>query len=635
MFRISLQPIFNGFFHRRFSRPKKAGWLKSVIAWWVLPWVLVLGGCSSHKQPTRQESPQSAQVDVKRLYYKLQSGNLDTVARDLNRLSQERHGPIVKTYWHLLHAWYALLEQEPDRALFWLKKSTSQDYQRLNLPESWRPNWIQAEALALKNAFLTSAKIRIYLSGTFGDEALEQRNQDTIWLLLLAIPEDQLDEMIQMPLPSLLKGWYELALSYKRFNTQVGSQHPGLKQWLSQYPNHPAALRLPSPLQRLITLKTRMPGIIAVLLPEEGPLSASARALRNGILYAYYQSGDFDNLPVVNFYDTHKKSLVEVYKQAMNEGAELIIGPLEKAQVQHMQTAKKLPIPTLALNYGERDKAENPENLYQFGLAAEDEAQAVAIKAWQDGHRIAGVLIPESPWGDRVFSAFAKMWHALGGQLAETQSYSKSKEINVKIQQLLNVTDSQVRAGRLKNLTGQALTYTQYRRQDLDMIFTAALPKEAKQIKPLMAYYFAKDIPLYGISSVNDASQDNRAHQDLNGIIISDLPWLIQKNQPAASIQSIWKDATRGYIRLYAMGYDAFRIGVHLQYLQEIEQARLYGATGALELDAFGQVVRLPEFGQFRSGRLVPIQAPKYERVNNHQDTNIRLKGRESSEALP
>lgn len=635
MFRISLQRIFNVFFQGRFNRRKMSGFLRLLIACCLLPVILSLSGCSSHKKPMIQEDSLSPQVDVKRLYYTLQTGNLDTVARDLNRLSQEIQGPKTKTYWHLLNAWYALLGQDPNRALYWLKKSTSQDYQRLNLPENWRPNWIQAEALALKNEFLTSAKIRIYLSGSFRDETLEQRNQDTIWLLLLAIPESQLDDMIQKPLPSLLKGWYELALSYKQLNTQIGNQHSGLKQWLSQYPNHPAALKLPSPLQRLMSLKTRMPGIIAVLLPEEGPLSASARALRNGFLYAYYQSGDFDNLPVVNFYDTYQKSLVEVYKQAMNEGAELIVGPLEKAQVQHMQTAKKLPIPTLALNYGERDKADNPENLYQFGLAAEDEAQAVAIKAWQDGHRIAGVFIPESPWGDRVFSAFARMWHALGGQLAETQTYSESKQINVKIQQLLNVTDSQLRARRLKNLTGKAVTYTQYRRQDLDMIFTAALPKEAKQIKPLMAYYFAKDIPLYGISSVNDASEDSRSHQDLNGMIVSDLPWLIQRTQPAVNIQGIWKDAIRGYIRLYAMGYDAFRIGVHLQYLNEIEQARLYGATGALELDAFGQVLRLPEFGQFRSGRLVPIQAPKYEMVNNHQGTNIRLKGREGSETLP
>ncbi|WP_404854442.1 penicillin-binding protein activator, partial [Escherichia coli] len=46
--------------------------------------------------------------------------------------------------------------------------------------------------------------------------------------------------------------------------------------------------------------------------------------------------------------------------------------------------------------------------MFQFGLAAEDEARAVASRAWGDGMRRAVALVPRGEWGDRVLAAFSQ-----------------------------------------------------------------------------------------------------------------------------------------------------------------------------------------------------------------------------------
>jgi outer membrane PBP1 activator LpoA protein len=597
--------------------------------------LVLLTGCTGQPPAPNQADSGDKLQPFDQVYTRFQTRNLDNVRADLIALKPNVTNEMTQTYWHLLNAWYSLLGQDPNRSLLWLSKSSSQAYQQLKLQESWRPNWIQAEALALNNEFLSSAKIRMYLTGAFQDEWQEQQNQDILWLLLLALPEETLNQLTEKPLPSLLKGWYQLAALHKSPNTSLASQRFALQRWLNRYPDHPAAKRLPTQLQQLMALETALPENIAVLLPLSGALATTAEAIRNGLLYAYYQNAEQDNPPSLRFYDTQGQSLVQIYKQALDDGANLIIGPLKKEHVQHIQTAAKLPSPTLALNYGERDKADNPTNLYQYGLAAEDEARAVAIKAWQDGHRVAGVLMPEGAWGDRVFTAFAQTWHALGGKLAETQAYRNDKELNPKIQQLLNVVDSQYRAKRIRNIIGESIQFDTHRRQDLDIIFTAALPQDAKQIKPLLAYHFAGDIPLYATSTVNDVAHSSSAGRDLNGVIVSDIPWVIHQPKDVSDIQTIWSNANRGYLRLYAMGYDAFKIGTQIHYLKNLSNARIYGATGALQLDSFGQIQRLPEFAQFHAGRLRPLQAPSYELFTEDQGTTIRLIGRESSEALP
>ena len=107
----------------------------------------------------------------------------------------------------------------------------------------------------------------------------------------------------------------------------------------------------------------------------------------------------------------------------MFEGADLVIGPLDKARVQRLQSQATLTVPVLALNYGD-ERRTAPENFYQFGLAPEDEAIQVADQAWQEGYRRAMVLAPSTDWGRKVSDTFVRRWERQGGSITSKSLFT-------------------------------------------------------------------------------------------------------------------------------------------------------------------------------------------------------------------
>ena len=78
--------------------------------------------------------------------------------------------------------------------------------------------------------------------------------------------------------------------------------------------------------------------------------------------------------------------LAFIQKEAAN-GVDLFIGPLEKDKVAAL-LKRACPVPVLALNrLALPDEARINGNLFQFGLAPEDEAIQIARRARKDQHR--------------------------------------------------------------------------------------------------------------------------------------------------------------------------------------------------------------------------------------------------------
>ena len=83
-------------------------------------------------------------------------------------------------------------------------------------------------------------------------------------------------------------------------------------------------------------------------------------------------------------YDRATIAVDNLYKQIVNEGADFIVGPLTKEEVDAiLAVAPRAQVPMLALNSSNRISVE--DNILQFSLSPEIEAQAVARKAWHDG----------------------------------------------------------------------------------------------------------------------------------------------------------------------------------------------------------------------------------------------------------
>ena len=66
------------------------------------------------------------------------------------------------------------------------------------------------------------------------------------------------------------------------------------------------------------------------MVPLSGKLAVTGKAVRDGLFAAYFQAKELGaQLPEIRVYDTAKsKDFWSLYKQAILDGNELVIGPL-------------------------------------------------------------------------------------------------------------------------------------------------------------------------------------------------------------------------------------------------------------------------------------------------------------------
>ncbi|MFI4955200.1 MAG: penicillin-binding protein activator, partial [Gammaproteobacteria bacterium] len=294
-------------------------------------------------------------------------------------------------------------------------------------------------------------------------------------------------------------------------------------------------------------------------------------------------------------YDTSDdKNVQNSYQQAVQEGADLVVGPLTKSGVEQINSLKSLPVPVISLNYSQASN-HHISDLYEFGLAPEDEARQAARAALQTGQQRALVLVQADEWGGRVSRAFIDEWYRLGGQTPIKVVFSPSDNINNVVRQALKI--------QLSSAQKERLTTQPKRRQDIDMIFLAAQANVARQIKPLLDFYYANDLPVYGTSSIYALPPNPSLDRDLNGVYVCDMPWLLspQSAEPRlhATIDELWPGTAETYARFFALGIDAFNLSIHLS---QLKGQPLPGVTGQLYLTNDGRVERQVQCAKFSNG---------------------------------
>ncbi len=157
----------------------------------------------------------------------------------------------------------------------------------------------------------------------------------------------------------------------------------------------------------------------------------------------------------------------------------------------------------LSLNYLPDDADAPPEDLYQFGLLPEDEARQAADAAIQNEHFNAVTLVPAGHWGGRMIEGFRSHYETLGGVVLESSRYnSEASDYGRPIQMLLNLDSSYARERRLQNTIGRDVRFEPRRRQDIEVIFMAAMPRQARLLEPQLEFHRAGDLPVYATSHV-------------------------------------------------------------------------------------------------------------------------------------
>ncbi|MBA55778.1 MAG: hypothetical protein CMK89_15085 [Pseudomonadales bacterium] len=466
----------------------------------------------------------------------------------------------------------------------------------------------RAQVWEINANYLAAARERIFVGPMLMDEAASANHQ-MIWSDLIAIPNDTLEQLSSTVAVPEFQAWLELAWIYKGYQDKLDQQLKQLDLWQQRYPGHAAATELPEALRLIRELSANQPKNIALLLPTQGRYRPAAEAIIHGFMSAHYASleGNTENPSAVTIrvYDTSNSSQFSVvYKQAVDEGAEIIIGPLQKENLRSLLTSTDaLPVTTIALNQ-EQGQFESPVNLYQFGLSPEDDAAEVARHAMQKQYHNAAVLFQNNPWWERAYLAFSEQWQQNKGRVTGIASYDDQNNMANAIKDMLLVQHSELRARQLRNILGKKLEFQPRRRQDIDFIYLISTPEQARQIRPLLDFYYAEAIPVVAGSQIFSGKANPKTDRDLNGIEFCDIPWLLEK--PDAIQQALiqaWPKADHRYSRLNAMGVDAYRLQSRLQLLTQIPDAGLFGATGNLTIGIDNKVHRELSWAVIKNGR--------------------------------
>lgn len=480
----------------------------------------------------------------------------------------------------------------------------------------------------LINETLTS---RIALAALLEDALDITQNNELIWQTLNTLGLEDIETTTSASTNNILIGWYELAAIDQRFDAKAEEKYRAIKLWKQQRPQHPAAIDLPIDLQFLELVFQNKPSHIALLLPLSGKFAGAAGAIRDGFFSAYYNESDDFSKPTVSLFDTNDDDIKTLYDRAVANGADFIIGPLVKEKVA-LLAAHTLTVPTLALNYSEETGTTNASNInfYQFGLSLEDEAKQVAHYAIKQGLKYALVIADSSDWSIRTAQSFIDEWQNNGGVIVDKREYAKDANYSNEIKSLLNISESQSRATQLKRLFGQVFEFEPRRRNDIDMIFLVARSREGRQIKPILNFHYASDVPVYATSQLFSSVEDTTKTRDLNGVRVITLPWVIDESaEKKAIIQNIRVPAS--FERLYALGHDAYKLHNRLNVLSyspidsatpsslepigtTIAKPNFAGATGSLTINSDRRIIRQQPFIEVKKGkaeRLAEIATPE------------------------
>jgi len=454
-----------------------------------------------------------------------------------------------------------------------------------------------------------SAVLRMQISAYLKTSTEVERNHDFIWAALNQMPESLITEELSKPQTTQTRGWLELNLIARLSNLQPEKIKPWIKKWNALYTGHAAGKTFVSNVLEESKKSNIRPKRIALMLPFSGRLDQVSKAIQNGFLYAYYQERTVQDpslkpqIDIINA-STDSADFNIQYNKAIEDGADFVVGPINKDLVELLQTHESLQVPTLTLNYG-NDANQSHLNLYQFGLRPEDEAEQIANYALANGKTHALTLVPDTQWGKRLHQAFKSQFEALGGLVVGSETYpSQKSDYSVSIKKLLNLTTSNLRKSMIQQVIGQPVKFDPRRRQDVDMIFIAANSRQARLIKPQLKFHHAQGLPIYATSHISSSDANINDDRDLNGILFTDIPWILENknNLDHQNISKLWPDSSDRFSRLFALGIDAYQLIPSLYRLKINPQMSILQHTGVLTVDNKGRVKRSLLMATYKKG---------------------------------
>ena len=374
--------------------------------------------------------------------------------------------------------------------------------------------------------------------------------------------------------------------------------------WKESHPGHPAA-RFPPPGSPPANGRPRA---LALLVPLSGPLGGVGQAVRDGFSAALLHAEQAVGTGVggsarttVRLYDTNTMAPGDAYRLAVAEGAEIVVGPLQKAAVAEV-AAIGPTLPMLALNHLDDVPRALAERIPQLALAPEDDASAIAAALAGDGVERIVVFDTNASWSAR---AKARLLAERRGIEVVATGRLGSGDVTPVVGDALAVTQSTQRhADIAKTLAMDDLQFTPRRRDDVDAVVALVGEQQLKFLKRALEFHFASALPIYAPSAAVGA-----ALRPIDGVHVCGIPWRLHPDglRTAAAPLAASRGSSAPW---FAFGVDGFRLASQWQRLIS-RDAPIPGSTGTLILGSDGRIDRQLAWATVQGGRLVPRIPPR------------------------
>lgn len=329
----------------------------------------------------------------------------------------------------------------------------------------------------------------------------------------------------------------------------------------------------------------RPPLKLAVLLPQSGSLATAAAPVRDGLLSAYY--GESRRRPELQFYDTTgtAEGAASAYNRAVAEGADQVLGPLGRDEVEAVFRVMRPEVPLVALN---RPASPAPVNAASYALAPEDEGVAAAnFLAARNARRVL-VLSNGDDTARRSIAAFDSQLRTHGGSIVQTLAVVGDKPADM--------------AGLLQAAA--------QREGGVDAVYLALRAPQARLVAPQLSAAGLAGKPRVATSQITSGGGNAAQDMALDGIAFPTDAWSAGgvAGLPDATRTGSTLPTARGpAARLFAFGHDAWLISAYLERLASGRDDGMRSASGTLRIDDKGNVVRMPAWSTYSSGYAVPL----------------------------
>jgi outer membrane PBP1 activator LpoA protein len=187
--------------------------------------------------------------------------------------------------------------------------------------------------------------------------------------------------------------------------------------------------------------------------------------------------------------------------------------------------------------------------------------------------------------------------------------FGDKRQLQRNINNVFGLQASQQNIAQMNSLLGISLESQPRSRRDIDAVYITAGIADLTLIKPFIEVAINPDTRPPKLFSNSNSNSGGRQFEDLSGITYSDIPLLIEPNNPIATqAAELWPRTSNADRRLQALGMDAYQLMLELPQMKAVKGYTISGQTGVLGIDQNCIVQREISWGRAWGSLVAEVQ---------------------------